>query len=757
MPSNLDIDAIKKIINISEEFCLPPRIAQLIYQRGVRMKDVRVFLAPGIENLHPPSLLPDIDIAIERIKYAIDKGEKILIFGDFDADGITSTALLYDALTLISDRVGKHIPSRLNEGYDLGKDAVVEKANEGYNLMITTDCGSKAVDSIDTANELGMDVIVSDHHLMGDEIPKAIAIVNPVRDDSSYPYKYLAGVGVVYKLVKALSETYSQIDADSYLDLVALGTIADVVPLTGENRILVKLGIDMMKKQPKPWMDALCQTSGIDPKRLTSWHLAYSIVPRINSAGRLGDADISLDMLIARDKSKSIERATELEKKNRERKRICDVVYKEVIEVINKDGFKDAIVLASPKWHSGVIGIVATRLVEKFGVPVVLISTEIPPARGSVRSDKGFDTIEALEHASDVLIRFGGHKEASGFLIDEENIPHFKELFLEYVRSKDYEKTPDKEHHIAPDITCDLEEIDRSLTEGINLLEPFGVNNPEPVFQLRCVKVLARPEVIKNYHLRFQVTDGKHFLSAYYHNGVSKLSQIYPGREISIIGTPYIRQWRDLDYIELLVKAVGAPLTDKRLNIKIGTQRADSVKAPSIKIVREKEKVAITHDEIDDCEHLTIDYYITPRGYHEMMLWREYNGKINGLNVCLTEEELVKEEGAILRQIPRRAELVRLYRRMVSIAEDDFIGFDQIKNLLIEGINRREIRCAIMIFNELGLLVREGDGLRVNKNPPPDIKLDDSVFFRLFSAERERLEKFFKHLRAKIRRDGRKI
>jgi len=167
--------------------------------------------------------------------------------------------------------------------------------------------------------------------------------------------------------------------------------------------------------------------------------------------------------------------------------------------------------------------------------------------------------------------------------------------------------------------------------------------------------------------------------------------------------------------------------------------------------------VAITHDEIDDCEHLTIDYYITPRGYHEMMLWREYNGKINGLNVCLTEEELVKEEGAILRQIPRRAELVRLYRRMVSIAEDDFIGFDQIKNLLIEGINRREIRCAIMIFNELGLLVREGDGLRVNKNPPPDIKLDDSVFFRLFSAERERLEKFFKHLRAKIRRDGRKI
>jgi len=774
-----DIKAIEEIINISEEFCIPPRISQILYQHGITLKTARDFLCPSMDNLHSPSLLPDIDRAVERIKKAIEQGERILIFGDFDADGISSTALLYDALSLITTNVSHYIPSRLNEGYDLGKDVVVEKAKEGYNLMITADCGSKAVDSIDAANELGMDVIVTDHHHIGEELPQAVAVVNPVRDDSTYPFKFLAGVGVAYKLVKALSEIYTEIDADTYLDLVALGTVADVVPLTGENRVLVKLGIERMRQVPRPWLSALCQTARMLLKKLTSWHLAYSIVPRVNSAGRLGNADISLNLLITKDDVSAIEYAGMLEAKNSERKRVCDEVYREVSEIICDEDIKDAMVLSSPKWHSGVIGIVATRFVERYKVPVVLISTQIPPARGSVRSNKNFDTIKALEHASEVLIRYGGHKEASGFLINEEDIPHFKELFIEYVRNMEKEdvKVEDNERYII----CDLNEIDNSLTEGITILEPFGVDNPEPVFLIRKVSVLSRPEVVNNYHIRFQITDGKNFIGVYYRNGLSKMSQLYPGKNISVIGTPYKKSWRDIEYIEIKAKEIRPPIEDNLINVNLEFNYRE-MRESNINVINNDGKVVIETYGSDDKDSLLVNYCRLPRGHHEIGLWRGFGDSLKDITIYASNKELLEEERDILRKIPDRGRLVKIYQRMTAISVNDFIGLDQIKSLVVEGLpdgqaglpvvqaglpevqagrsevpaprglDRRAIRCAIMVFTDLGLLKRCEGGYIINRHPPADTNLDDSVFYRMFSAERNRLEGFYKTIKTLIKK-----
>ncbi|MGQ9706855.1 MAG: single-stranded-DNA-specific exonuclease RecJ [bacterium] len=746
-----NIKAIEEIINISEEFSLPPRIAQLIHQRGVTLKTARDFLMPGKDNLNSPSLLPDIDRALERIINAIEKKERILIFGDFDADGISSTALLYDALSLITSNVSHYIPSRLNEGYDLGKDVVVEKAGEGYHLMITADCGSKAVDSIEAANKLGMDVIVTDHHLMGEELPQAVAVVNPVRDDSSYPFKFLAGVGVAYKLIKAFSETYTNIDADVYLDLVALGTVADVVPLTGENRVLVKLGVERMREEPRPWLSALCQTARMLPTKLTSWHLAYSIVPRVNSAGRLGSAEISLNLLTSKDDKTATHYASLLEAKNSERKKICDEVYREVSEIITDEDVKDALVLASPKWHSGVIGIVATRFVEKYKVPVVLISTEIPPARGSVRSNKDFDTIKALDYASEVLIRYGGHREASGFLIDEENIPRFKELFIEYVR--DSEKEAIEMKGAEPRIVCDLNEIDNSLTEGICILEPFGVDNPEPVFLIRNVKVLSRPEVVNNYHIRFQITDGKNFLGVYYHNGLSKMSQLYPGKSISVVGTPYKKFWRDFDYIEIRARQIGPPIEDDAIKVRLEFNRKEK-KDSDINVRDDDGKILIEMDGVSVSKQVNVNYHRLPRGYHEIGLWINSGVSLKDITIYTSEKELLEEERNILREIPDRGQLVRIYQKMIAISQDGFIGLDQIKSLIIEGIDKRAIRCAIMVFYDLGLIKRDRIGYTINKRPPPDTNLYDSVFYRIISAERGRIVNFYKTLRSLTKKGG---
>jgi len=749
----LDLKAIEEIINISDEFCIPPRIAQILYQRGITLKTARDFLCPSMDNLHPPSLLPDIDRAVERIRKAIETGERILIFGDFDADGISSTALLYNALSLITSNVSHYIPSRLNEGYDLGKDVVCEKAKEGYNLMITADCGSKAVDSIDAANELGMDVIVTDHHLMGEKLPQAIAVVNPVRNDSTYPFKYLAGVGVAYKLIKALSEFYKNIDADLYLDLVALGTVADVVPLTGENRVLVKLGIEKMREMPRPWLDALCQTARMIIGKLTSWHLAFSIVPRVNSAGRLGNADISLNLLTAKNEISAMGFAGVLEAKNNERKRICDEVYREVSDIICDEDIKDALVLSSPRWHSGVIGIVATRFVEKYRVPVVLISTEIPPARGSVRSNKDFDTIKALEHASKacpgVLIRYGGHREASGFLINEENIPRFKELFIEYVRNLEREEV--KIRDVESSIVCDLDEIDNSLTEGITILEPFGVDNPEPVFLIRKVSVLSRPEVINNYHIRFQITDGKNFLGVYYHNGLSKMSQLYPGKSISVIGTPYKKSWRDIEYIEIKAKGIGPPVDGSKINVNFEFNYKE-MRDSTVRVREGDGKILIETDGSDDKNLLKINYCRLPRGYNEIGLWLDCGVFQKDITIYTSEKELLEEEKNISKKIPDRGRLVRIYQKMTSMSNDGVIGLEQIKSLIIEGIERRAIRCAIMVFSDLGLLKREKNGYIINKKPPPDTNLDDSIFFHLFSSERKRLEEYYRTIRTSLKK-----
>lgn len=503
------------------ELQISPFLAQLLVNRNVTsLVEAEGFLSHSLKDLPSPFLLKDMDVAVDRIRRAMVAGEKIVVYGDYDVDGTTGTSLLLLFFKAINYPVDFYIPNRMKEGYSLNPKAIVELKRRGFTVMITVDNGIAAVGEVELAQKLGIDVIVTDHHVVPDPLPPAYAVINPLRKDSDYPAREICGTGVAFNLAMGLrqrlrEENYFQNREEpnlkKYLDLVALATVADVVPLKGANRILVRHGLEQMKETVWPGLKALMQVARVGEK-LTAMHLGFYLGPRLNACGRLYDASTGVKLLTCDNLVEGAKWAAELDQANQERKGVEKIILEEALNAVkDDDGSRMTHVLYNEGWHPGVIGIVASRIAEKTARPVFLLGTDGEYLKGSGRSYGGLHLVEALRECADHLVKFGGHKAAAGVTLKKEALPAFRNAFEtavtrllsknECVRKLDL----DAELH--------LNEINEALFNEIGLLEPFGMGNPEPLFCLRGISPRSG-RIVGDKHLKFAATDGQNTLQA---------------------------------------------------------------------------------------------------------------------------------------------------------------------------------------------------------------------------------------------------
>ncbi len=500
----------QRVVNqLATELSFPPVVAKILAGRGLDTKSkAQEFLAPSLENLLDPFLLPDMQKGVERIIRALKDQERIMIFGDYDVDGITSTSLLFLVLNKLGAEVTYYLPNRLIEGYGLSEEGVLEAKRRGVGLIVSVDCGITATEEVSFAKSKGIDTIITDHHEPKEILPEAWAIINPKTIEGEYPGGELSGVGVAFKFAQAIYRSLGQNEEDleDHLDLVALGTAADIVPLVGENRILTKFGMDQIAKTTKPGLKSLIFVSGILGQTIGTGQVVFILAPRINAVGRLGDADLAIKLLTTKDESKASEMARILDEENRRRKDIDETTLKEALDLIERDVDLEsdkAIVLASPGWHQGVIGIVASRLVERFHRPTIMIAIDGDEGKGSARSIPGFHLYEALSQCEEYLSKYGGHKYAAGLSISPHNIQPFRDKFKRI--SEKNLSSDDLVPKLLIDAEMELEQINPELVRVLDKLAPFGPQNMRPVFLTRNLSIWGEPYVVGNNHLRFRV------------------------------------------------------------------------------------------------------------------------------------------------------------------------------------------------------------------------------------------------------------
>ncbi len=551
-----DIKTSKKL---AMELKLPLIIAQLLVNRGITSAESAYdFLYPDINKLHNPTLMKGIPQAVDRIRKAINNKENIWIYGDYDVDGITSVSLLTTCLSRLSAKVDYYIPHRIDEGYGLNNDGLLELKSKGCNLIITTDCGISSYDEVKYANDLGMDVIITDHHEPSDKLPPALVIIDPKLEDSGYPFDGLAGVGVAFKLACALFDNSDNDFLNSQLDLVAMGTIADVVPLVGENRIIAKYGLEAINRSERAGIKALCQVSNLEQGKIDSYAVSYRLSPRINAAGRIDTALNAVRLMTTDSYQSAIELAQRLDKANKDRqsieKYIMDSVYKQ-IQKLDIDRQK-CLILAEEKWHQGVIGIAASKIQESYYRPTILISLDGDMGHGSARSIPEFDMFTALTRCSHLLAKFGGHKSAAGLSIQKENIERFR---IEFSKIVENELSKDD---LIPKVNIDAEvslsDFSEKVVEQLSLLEPYGLGNPQPLFAVNGLLVKGFPGTDKSgKHLRMTVTDGKsNFGTIAFNKGNLEKKLSEKNIRFSIACRPYINLWNDSRCIELKIEEI---------------------------------------------------------------------------------------------------------------------------------------------------------------------------------------------------------
>jgi single-stranded-DNA-specific exonuclease len=489
---------------------LRPPAAKALVHRGVDSVDAaRRFLEPSLDDLHDPSLLSGIDRAVDRIRGALERGERILVHGDYDVDGITSTFLLQSTLEGLGGRVEYRIPHRTRDGYGLSTDAVEEARRRQCTLVVTVDCGITAHAAVERARALGIDVVITDHHEPPPTLPEAHAIVNPLQAGCAYPFKSLAGVGVTFKLVQALCRGRGGITrARDDLDVVALGTIADVVPLVGENRVLARLGLERLNQGNRVGLQALAEVAGLDPRRVTSGQVAFVLAPRINAAGRMGNPEQGVRLLLARERLEARDIAASLQEDN-DRRRVHD--ERALADAAGRvESELDwprcaSILLWSEHWHPGVIGIVASRLVERYQRPAILVALDGERGRGSGRSLPGLDLNRLLAECSDLLEGWGGHAFAAGLTVKREHLPELRSRLERLVRER--LAPEDCVPRLEIDADVHLAECDLELAEWLERMAPHGLDNPEPLFRACGVEVESATAVGNGRHLRLSVRD----------------------------------------------------------------------------------------------------------------------------------------------------------------------------------------------------------------------------------------------------------
>ena len=526
--------------------------AQLLINRGITdAAGATDFMKCSLASCSDPFLLKDMDKAVFRVKKSISRGEKILIYGDYDVDGMTGVAVLSSALKNLGAIVATYIPNRLEEGYGLNMGAIKKAHKSGVHLIVTVDCGITSFKEVEYANSLNIDVIVTDHHeILESRIPPAYAVINALQDDCTYPFKHLAGVGIAFKLTKALYED-TPLFAEDFLDLVSLGTVADIAPLIGENRILTKYGLGELNRRGRIGLKALMDVAGLNGKDISSGHIGFVLGPRINAMGRVGSPQKALDLLLSEDESDALKLAKILNTENRSRQKIEAAILEEALSKLEREvNFKHhrVIVLGSENWHPGVIGIVASRIADRFYRPTILISLDGKLGKGSGRSIENFHLFEYLLRCKDHLVGFGGHESACGITIDKGKIDEFRDRINEEA-AKDVEESV-----FSPKLDIDMDIPLNMLSERviaeIESLSPFGSDNPRPVLASRNLIVKDGPRQIGKSGFKMWVTDNRITCEAV---SFSKNNLEVPktGSSVDLAYTPSINDWQGVQSIQL--------------------------------------------------------------------------------------------------------------------------------------------------------------------------------------------------------------
>lgn len=504
-----------RISELIDKYNLNKLLATILVNRGITEEaDIRLFLEPTRNDFHDPFLITDMKIAVDRIIKAIENKENVTIYGDYDVDGITSITVLKSFLQDRGLEVSSYIPNRLDEGYGLNKDAIDKIVEQKCDLMITVDCGISAINEIEYANSLGIETIITDHHEPGNELPKAIAVIDNKRKDSTYPFRELAGVGIVFKLIQALGiqlglkeEAYLK-----YLDIVCVGTISDIVPLVDENRVIAKLGLMLIKQTKNIGLKSIINSSGYT--KIDSNTISFGVAPRVNACGRMGKAEEALELFLSQNINEVNELTKKLNEHNRERQETEKAIFENAIAMIEKEKLneKKAIIVGGENWHHGVIGIVSSKITDMYFKPSILLSFEEDGiGKGSGRSIPGFDLHDALMKCLDTIDKFGGHSMAVGISIKRENLEKFKEEF---------EKIATENHidEIIPIINIDakinLGDINKEMVESLKQLEPFGEGNKMPIFAFKDLKIDSIRALSEGKHLKLTLKESNYQINA---------------------------------------------------------------------------------------------------------------------------------------------------------------------------------------------------------------------------------------------------
>lgn len=543
----------EKVRKIAEEYKISTLLAKILVNKNLLEKqEIDLFLKPTRHDFHNPFLLPDMEKAVNRIIRAIDNKEKIVIYGDYDVDGITSITVLKKFLLERKAVVSEYIPSRLEEGYGLNKEAIQKIVKEGNTLMVTVDCGISAIEEIEYANSLGLETIVTDHHESGEILPNALAVVDAKRKDNTYPFNQLAGVGVSFKLIQALSQKLNLDEKEylKYLDIVCVGTISDIVPLIDENRVIAKLGLKLIEVTKNMGLKTLLEVSGY--KQVDSTTISFGLAPRINACGRMGKAQEALQLFLTDNQEEAKQIAEKLNEYNKQRQETEKAIFEEAKkQVEEQEKEKQVLVLGSNGWHHGVIGIVASKITELYFKPSILICFEGEEGKGSGRSIPGFDLYEALSNCNTYLEKFGGHSMAVGVSLKKENFEKFKEDFEKYAQNSNI---CDIIPVIAIDEEISLQDVNLKAVQELSLLEPFGEANKMPVFLYKNLKIHSIRTLSEGKHIKLTLQDSSFYIDAIGFN-LGHLAEEYQiGDKIDVVGTLEINEFNGRQSVQISLK-----------------------------------------------------------------------------------------------------------------------------------------------------------------------------------------------------------
>ncbi|MBS7576169.1 MULTISPECIES: single-stranded-DNA-specific exonuclease RecJ [unclassified Enterococcus] len=721
--------SIKSEQALYSQAAIDPIVARLLASRGINSEEkLTAFLNPNFSALHDPFLLNDMQKAVERINQAINAGENILIYGDYDADGMTSTSVLKEALDELGAEVITYLPNRFTDGYGPNKEIYQYYIdNEKVSLIVTVDNGVAGHEAIEYAQNNGVDVIVTDHHGLPQTLPNAYAIIHPEYPDSSYPFKYLAGVGVAFKLSTALLG-YPPVES---LDLVAIGTIADMVSLTDENRVLVSLGLAQLRVTEREGLIALFKLAGVHLSTITEETIGFQIAPRLNALGRLDDPNPAVSLLTSFEDD-VVEIAEMIEAKNTERRAIVEQIREEASELL--DLTQSVQILAKANWHPGVLGIVAGNIVEQTGKPTILLTIENGIAKGSARSVDSLDLFAALDAHRELFIAFGGHAGAAGMTLDVANLEKLQTVLNDYVEQNQLDLTQKKS--LLIDEIIKVSEVDLKLIENLNQLAPFGMDNPKPIFEFEAVKTsFAKAIGVNEAHLKLKISDGQAELPVIAFNYGTKKDLLEQASQFNIVGTLSINEWNGQSFPQLMMQDFSietVQVLDLRSKHKSLPDQADYLVFNSKLKAKISDKTLVSIDEtarsgslvvVDTPEEpLALTDFINKNNYQliyfkNMILQPKY---INGVGTRAQFERLFK----VINQYPE----FDLRHKLKALAQ--YLKIEQ--ELLVDMVK---------VFQELGFVIIS-EGIMRPVHSPEKKEISSSLVYQK-RCQAVQIEKFF--------------